>query len=138
MKMINKKILSLILALVILVTSVPFAFAQSVEEWNSYWKTADAEAGIIMFNGEDDSKRNFTWYFDDYTKPAVRLSTNSDMKDYTVFWGDSEKTYDGKTANKVTVSGLEKGKTYYFKVQSKCSSFKSTCDNESKPITYKG
>lgn len=114
MKMINKKILSLILALVILVTSVPFAFAQSVEEWNSYWKTADAEAGIIMFNGEDDSKRNFTWYFDGYTKPAVHLSTNSDMKDYTVFWGDSEKTYDGKTANKVTVSGLEKGKTYYY------------------------
>ncbi len=33
---------------------------------------------------------------------------------------------------------LEKGKTYYYKVQSKCSSFKSTCEKESKPIKYNG
>ncbi len=114
MKSINKKILSLLLAAIMLVTCVPFSFAQSVEDWNAYWETEDAQAGIIMFNGEDESKRNFSWYSDDENVPEIRLSTESDMQNYETFSGYSVKTYDGNYANKVTVSGLEAGETYYY------------------------
>ncbi|MBR2868723.1 MAG: metallophosphoesterase family protein [Clostridia bacterium] len=110
----NKKILSVFLAAVMLFASVSCAFAQPVEDWNAYWETADAKAGIIMFNGSDDSQRNFSWYSDVESKPVIRLSLNSDMCDYKEFSGESVKTYDGNIANKVTVSGLEAGKTYYY------------------------
>ena len=130
----NKKIFSVFLAAVMLFTSFSCAFAQPVTNWNAYWETADAKAGIIMFNGEDDSKRNFSWYSDDESKPSINLSTTPDMKDYKAFSGEAVKTYDGNYANKVTVSGLEKGKTYYYQCvsgsfTSSVYSFETDSDN---------
>ncbi len=114
MKTVSKKIISLLLAVTMLVTCIPFAFAQSVDNWNEYWETADAKAGIIMFNGESDSERNFSWYTESEATPEIRLSTEEDMQDYETFMGYSVETYDGRFANKVTVSDLDSGETYYY------------------------
>ena len=135
MKTVNKKLFSILLAAIMLVTSVPFAFAQSVTEWNTYWETDDAKAGIIMFNGEDDSQRNFSWYSDVESKPYIRLSTDAGMSEYEDFWGESVKTYDGNFANKVTVTGLEDGETYYYQCvsgsfTSSVYSFETDADND--------
>lgn len=135
MKTVNRKIISLLLAAVMLVTSVPFAFAQSVSDWNAYWETDDAEAGIIMFNGEDDSQRNFSWYTDIESRPYIRLSKDPDLNEYEDFWGEGVKTYDGNFVNKVTVTGLEDGETYYYQCvsgvfTSSVYSFETDADND--------
>ena len=111
----NKKILSVFLAVIMLFTAVSPAYAQSAgADWNAYLESADGKAGIIMFPSADDSERNFSWYSDSESEPEIALSENSDMSDATVFEGYSVLTYDGRYSNKVTVSGLDDGKTYYY------------------------
>lgn len=112
----NKKILSVFLAFVMVFTAFSPAYAQTAENaWNSYWETADAKAGIIMFPGADDSQRNFSWYSDSESVPEIVLSEKSDMSGSASFSGYSVETYSGNYANKVTVTGLEAGKTYYYR-----------------------
>ena len=111
----NKKFLSLFLAFVMLFTAVVPSFAQSdASAWAEYWVTEEAQAGIIMFPGADDSSRNFNWYSDEESVPEILVSLNADMSNATSFKGFATKTYSGNFANKVTVSGLESGKTYFY------------------------
>ncbi len=115
----NKKILSVFLAVIMLFTAVSPAYAQmSQNDWNSYLESADGKAGIIMFPGAEDSQRNFSWYSDGESVPEIALSENSDMSDSISFSGYSVETYSGNYSNKVTVTGLEAGKTYYYQCKS--------------------
>ena len=115
MKTNQKRILSLLLAFVMLFTAVMPSFAQTSESaWAEYWASEEAQAGVIMFPGADDSSRNFNWYSDEESVPEILVSLNADMGDAKTFKGYATKTYSGNYANKVTVSGLEDGKTYYY------------------------
>lgn len=115
MKTNSKRFLSLFLALTMLFTAVMPSFAQSdVSSWAEYWSSVEAQAGIVMFPGADDSQRNFSWYSDDESTPEILISLNSDMSNAEKFTGYSVETYSGNYANKVTVDSLESGKTYYY------------------------
>lgn len=114
MKTVNKRIIAIFLAVIMLFTANVTSFAQSADGWASYWLTDEAQAGIIMFPGADDSSRNFNWYSDEETTPEVLVSLSPVMSDATSFKGFAVKTYSGNYANKVTVSGLEGGRTYYY------------------------
>ncbi len=79
------------------------------------WESEEAKRGIIVNPGKDGSERNFSWYMPaDTQKCSVEISENEDMTDAVVFEGTSVTTYQGDKAAKVTVTGLEKNKTYYY------------------------
>lgn len=124
MKTYSQKVLSVLLATVMLFTAFAPAFAATpVETWNGYVETADAKAGIVMFPGRNDTERNFSWYTDENATPEIRLSLSADMSDTESFTGYTEQSYYGNYSNKVTLTGLEQGKTYYYQCIS--GSFKS-------------
>ncbi len=134
MKKQQKSFLSVLLAAVMLFTAVMPSFAVSLDDWKTYWETADAKAGIVMFPGADDSQRNFSWYTDEEAVPEILVSQKSDMSEAERFSGYSVETYSGNYANKVTVTGLEKGKTYYYQCKagdfaSAVYSFETDSDN---------
>lgn len=108
------KITALMLSAVILLCSCLPVFAESSENWDSVWQSADGEAGIIMFPGGDETSRNFSWYSDASDTPKVLVSENSDMKSAKTFTGKALKAPDGDFADKVTVSGLKAGTDYYY------------------------
>lgn len=115
MKANQKRIISVMLALIMLFTAVVPSFAQSNESaWAEYWASEEAQSGIVMFPGADDSQRNFSWYSVSESIPEIRVSLNADLSGAETFTGYSVKTYSGNYANKVTVDGLESGKTYYY------------------------
>ena len=123
MKTLSKRLTAVFLAAIMLFTASATSFAQGTADWAAYWATEEAQAGIIMFNGADDSQRNISWYSDEEAVPEVLVSLNADMSGATSFKGYAVKTYSGNYSNKVTLSNLEGGKTYYYQCIS--GSFKS-------------
>lgn len=122
--MVNKKLnfmlrpLAVLMALVLTLSCFATASAQGLtaDQWESYYsQAADASRGIIMQPGATESERNFSWYM---TEPSeycrVSLSQNPDMSASIDFDGEIISTYQGDSAAKVTVSGIEAGTTYYY------------------------
>ena len=82
-----KKILSIILALTLVFTLAVPSFAASKDDWSKVWKSNDAEAGIIMFVGSNETERNFSWYSETESEPTVTISTKKDLSSADVFKG---------------------------------------------------
>ncbi len=108
-----KQLIAVLLSVIFVLTAVSPAFAVDSGEWNQYWGTAEAQSGITVFPGSDESERNLSWYSDSESVPEVELTDASGK--VTSFKGEAIKTYDGEYANKVTVTGLEKGREYTYK-----------------------
>ena len=139
MKKYSKSILSVLLTVVLLATSVFPTFAMSQNSWNSVWSSADAEAGLIMFVGSDESERNFTWYTDDQNTPKVVIATDGLFTDSEEYTGTSQKATEGDYVNHVTVTDLEEETVYYYKCvsgdyESEVYSFRTAADDEFKAV----
>lgn len=80
------------------------------------WLDAEeAKRGITVNPGKTNSERNFSWYMSaDVTYCAVEISEKEDMADAEVFTGEIITTYQGDKSAKVTVTGLDPNKTYYY------------------------
>ena len=111
-----RKILALILAAVIFVTAfVPSYAALDDLAWSAMWEK-EYDNGVILFPGSDNSEMNISWYSETESEPKVIISEGFIIgNDAETFTGYSVETYDGAFANKVTVTGLEAGKTYSYK-----------------------
>ena len=134
-----RKLLCFVLTAVLLATSVVPTFAMSETSWDSVWSSADAEAGLIMFIGSDESERNFTWYTEEQNTPSVVVSTNGMLTDSEKFEGTSVKATEGDFANHVTVTELEEDTVYYYKCisgdyESDVYSFRTASDDEFKAV----
>lgn len=113
-----KKFLSIILALTLVFTlSVP-SFAVSNDDWSKVWKSNDAEAGIIMFVGSNETERNFSWYSETESEPTVTISIKKDLSSADVFKGTQVEAIESGFANKVTVTNLKENTTYYYQCES--------------------
>ena len=124
-----KSLISLFMALLLLFTAIlpvsatdetteaedsedTSANAALEEQWLN---TEEAKRGITVNPGKTESERNFSWYMaESVTSCAVEISENEDMSDAKSFTGDIITTYQGDKAAKVTVTGLEENKTYYY------------------------
>lgn len=109
------KIFSVFLAVIMLFIMSTTSFAMSESQWSEVWESGDAQAGIIMFAGSDETQRNFSWYTPSENEPYVLISENSDMSDASEFTGTSVKTADGDYANKVTVTDISECTTYFYR-----------------------
>lgn len=114
MKKTSEKFFAAVLGVLMLALAAVPSFAADEAAWELLWKSADAQAGIVMFAGSDETQRNFSWYTQAENVPYINLSTNADMSGSKVFKGTSVAAADSDYANKVTVTDLEAGTTYYY------------------------
>ncbi len=113
MKTVSKRFLTFAIAVIISVTAVLPSFAATDITWEALWET-EYDNGVILFPGSNETELNVSWYHTEKTEPKVIISENILFADSRAFTGDCIETYDGDYANRVTVTGLEKGETYYY------------------------
>ncbi len=115
MKKIFQRSCAIILAVIVFATVFVPSYALTDVLWEASWAD-EYDNGVILFPGSDNSEINVSWYSKTESEPKVIVSEGyvigSDSKTFT---GYSVETYDGDYANKVTVTGLEAGKTYSYK-----------------------
>lgn len=127
------KTISVFICIIITLCSVTFnGFAANslsdAQSWNEFWDSdKDISAGVLSAPGSDETQRNFSWYSPlDSGRGYVKVSENSDLSNAEKFYGKYVKTPQGDRSNKVTVSGLSLGTTYYY----------SCCTDETSTKTY--
>jgi len=102
-------------------------YVATKDQWEDFKEKWDNEYkinynGVSVFVGEDESMLNFAWYGNGIDTPKVRISTDSKMSNAIEFTGKIEKSFTRHLnnvkykPNKVTVTGLERHKTYYYQV----------------------
>lgn len=133
MSQISKKLLSAILAVIIAFSAMIPSFAMSKPAWDTYWETAEAQSGLIVYPGSDETERNISWYSDSDGEAKVEIKKFGTSSVQT-FDAESIATEDGRYAKKVTVTGLEAGVTYSYRCisegyESRWYSFTTEDDN---------
>ena len=113
MKTVSKRVLSVAIAVIISLTAVAPSFAAADLTWEALWAT-EYDNGVILFPGSNETEMNVSWYYTEETEPKVVVSNNLLFADSKTFTGDCVETYDGDFSNRVTITGLENGKTYYY------------------------
>lgn len=115
MKTVSKRLFSAVLAAIIMLTAALPSFALSTDEvWEKQWNE-EYDNGVILFPGSDNSEMNFSWYSETKSEPKVYISESADLSSYKIYTGYCVEAPDGDYSNKVTVTGLEAGKTYAYK-----------------------
>lgn len=118
MKFKFKNFSALFLAVVIFVTAFVPSFAATDPLWDASWE-AEYENAVILFPGSNDKEMNVSWYSEKESQPKVVVCEDTSFStDSKTFSGYCVKTYDGDFSNKVTITGLEAGKTYYYRCYS--------------------
>lgn len=114
MSKITKKLLSVALAAIIAFSAIMPSFAMSEPVWDEYWETAEAQSGLIVYPGSNETERNISWYSDSDAEARVEVKKLG-SNDVETFTAESVATDDGRYAKKVTVAGLEAGVTYSYR-----------------------
>ena len=86
------------------------------EEWCEKWETIKNDwTQLSIAPGKNESELNFAWYSKtDELSPKVKISKNKDMSDAVEFNGTQSSAVPGYLSNKVTVTGLENSKKYFY------------------------
>lgn len=133
MRNFRKSILSVVLAAVLIFTAVVPSFAADELTWETVWNE-EYENGVILFPGSNESEMNVSWYSKTESEPKVIVDEGIAIGDEAEeFKGSSVAAPDGDYANKVTITGLEAGKTYSYQCisegfESNVYSFKTDAD----------
>lgn len=116
------KIISVVLVLSIVMSIAAFAepgFAYKddvLEEFAPRWSQIQADNTVISVTpGAEAGELRFAWLSSSTdSNPAFRVSENSDMSDAEEPEVTAADAVENLRSNKVTVTGLEEGKTYYY------------------------
>ncbi|MBQ2827929.1 MAG: metallophosphoesterase family protein [Clostridia bacterium] len=110
-----KKIISAVMCLVMLLSAVMPINGAAVSEKNSWTEYLEEGKGVYLGPGADDTEMYVTWYGGkDGVTPEVKVSTSKDMSAPLTFTGTVHSSDKVERSNHVIVTGLEKGKTYYY------------------------
>lgn len=111
----STRLIAVIMSLVLLAGSALPISAVAVSAENSWEDYLEAGKGVYIGPGDDDTEMYVTWYGSkENVTPTVKVSANADMSDAEVFEGTVHTSDKVERSNHVTVTGLEKGKTYYY------------------------
>ena len=116
MKTASKKLLCVLLSVAVMAVSLVPSFALAeADVWETLWES-EYDNGVVLFPGSDNSEMNVSWYSETESEPVVILSdAYSVTQECEEFTGYCFQAPDGDYANKVTLTGLEAGKTYSYK-----------------------
>lgn len=114
MKKTSKRMLSFVLAAIIIFGAVIPSFAAENFLWEHVWNE-EYNNGVILFPGSNNSEMNISWYSATESEPKVIVDEGIIIdNDYMEFKGSSVAAPDGDYSNKVTITGLKAGKTYSY------------------------
>lgn len=114
MKTVSRKLIAVVLAFVIAFSAAAPSFAASGNAaWEILWEK-EYSNGVVLFPGSDNSEMNVSWYHTEETVPEVRVASAQNFGSYKAYTGTCVEAPDGDYANKVTITGLEAGKTYFY------------------------
>ena len=116
------KTIAVVLVLTLIMSITAFAepgFAYKDEvltEFSPRWSQIQADDTVISVTpGAAVGKLRFAWLSGSAdSNPSFRVSQNSDMSDAKEFDVTTADAIENLKSNKVTVTGLEQGKTYYY------------------------
>ena len=116
MKTVSKKLLCVLLSVAVMAVSLVPSFALGeANVWETLWES-EYDNGVVLFPGSNNSEMNVSWYSETESEPVVILSdAYSVTAECEEFTGNCVQAPDGDYANKVTLTGLEAGKTYSYK-----------------------
>ncbi len=132
------KLIATIMCLIILFSSV-FPINVWAETTKSFYTEGK---GVYISPGADDTEIRVTWYGGkDGVDPVVKISENENMSNPISFTGTIHSNEKVERSNHVTVTGLEKGKTYYYvcsdgTTDTEVKSFKTVADGEDFSAIY--
>ena len=136
------KLLAIIMSLVMFSGVVAPLSAVAVSAENSWEDYLNEGKGLYIGPGADDTEMYVTWYGGkDGVTPTVKVSEKADMSDAKVFEGTIHSSEKVERSNHVAITGLEKGKTYYYvcsdgTTDTKVNSFKTVGENENFSAMY--
>ncbi|MBR5245793.1 MAG: metallophosphoesterase [Clostridia bacterium] len=136
------KLISTALCLILLFTSVLPINIGAVSEDDFYVENIEKNKGVYLSPGADDTEIRVTWYGGkDDVDPIVKVSENENMTNSVSFTGTIHSNEKVERSNHVTVTGLEKGKTYYYVCcdgtnDTEVKSFKTVADGEDFSAMY--
>ena len=114
------KILSVMMALLMLLSIMAFAesgYAHTEEDLNNFipkWESIQGDDTVISLTpGKTQGEINFCW-LSETEKESFKFSEKEDMSDSVLVEVIQSEAINGLLSNKVTVTGLEEGKTYYY------------------------
>ncbi|MGN0405008.1 MAG: metallophosphoesterase [Bariatricus sp.] len=138
MKRRNRKMIALLAAVLMAVPAMrtyagaapdgkTVASGEAYEAWkNSVWETMKNDwTCVAMTPGADESKMNFAWYSREGENVSFLFGQQADLSDGQVVpvsqssTGQTDNEGVSYLSNKVTVSGLTEGTTYYYQVSGK-------------------
>lgn len=112
------------LAIVLLIASAVTVYAEpgyaygeaELAAYAPKWSAVQADETVISLSpGAETGEIRFGWLSgENDTEVAFKISENSDMTAAREIEVSSSGAIDNRISNKVTVSGLEEGKTYYY------------------------
>lgn len=116
------KIISVVLVLTIVMSVTAFAepgFAYKDEvltEFSPKWPQIQADDTVISVTpGAEVGELRFAWLSSSKaSKPSFKISQNSNMSEAEELEVDTTDAIENLKSNKVTVTGLKQGKTYYY------------------------
>lgn len=139
---ITKKLIALTMCLIILFTSTLPINTSAISEDAFYPENVAENKGVYISPGADDTEIRVTWYGGkDGIDPVVKVSENENMTNSVSFTGTIHSNEKVERSNHVTVTGLEKGKTYYYvctdgTTDTDVKSFKTVADGEDFSAIY--
>lgn len=114
-------IIAVMLALSFVFSIVAFGesgYAYGEDELSAFapkWESIQADETVISLSvGAEAGEVRFAWLSSDGKDAGFRISENSDMTASKEIAVETDDAIDDYISNKVTVSGLEEGKTYYY------------------------
>ena len=115
MNSVSKRIIAAVMVFALLFTASVQSFAAGGDlAWEALWEK-EGDNGVIIFPGSNESERRFSWYSATESVPKVIISESPLLTDSRTFTGTALAAPDGDFANKVTVTGLLSGNTYYYR-----------------------
>lgn len=106
-----KKTLSVILAVVMLLSISGTVFATQSGDWDAWWSESADEIGaaVTMFPGADESERYIAWYSDAEEGYVELYSKDGEEK----FTATAKKTFQGDYRLGAVITGLTEGEYSY-------------------------
>ena len=136
------KFISVTLCIILLFSCVFSINISALSDSSFYVENLKDSKGVYLSPGADDTEIRVTWYGGkNGVRPVVKVSENEDMTNAMTFTGTIHHSSKVERSNHVTVTGLEKGKTYYYVCCDGTSNtpvraFQTVANNESFSAVY--
>ena len=101
-------------------STTPAALNGAWEKWTQQWSKIENDWTYVSLSpGKDETEMNFAWYSHESQSATFKYGLKADLSDSQNAKISSTPAQVGYQSNKVTLTNLKAGKTYYYQVNDK-------------------